>query len=123
MAGRGRRAPRRSSRRGGEQLDVTAFLATPVKVGRNGRARQMSAFEVGLRAQVKAALKYRTLRAIRSLVALAAKHELFKPPPPPPKVGGVVVWPGLLDLEPGDDVFAHLAEASTSKREADDGGA
>ena len=92
MAGRGRRPPRR-----GEQLDVTAFLATPVKVGRNGRARQMSAFEVGLRAQVKAALKDRSLRAIRSLIALAAKQELFKPPPPPPKVGGGVVWPGLLD--------------------------
>jgi hypothetical protein len=115
MAGRGRRAPRRSSRRGGEQLDVTAFLATPVKVGKGGRARQMSAFEVGLRAQVKAALKEQSLRAIRSLIALAARHELFKPPPPPPRAGGVVVWPGLLDLGPGDDVFAHLVKASTSK--------
>jgi hypothetical protein len=94
-----------------------------VRVGKNGRARQMSAFDVGLRAQVKAALKDRSLRAIRSLIALAAKHELFKPPPPPPRAGGVVVWPGLLDLGPGDDVFAHLVKASTSKGEADDGGA
>ena len=76
MAGRGRRAPRRSSRSGGEQLDVTAFPATPVRVGRNGRARQMSAFEVGLRAQVKAAIKEQSIRAIRSLIALAVKYEL-----------------------------------------------
>ena len=63
----------------------------------------MSAFEVGLRAQVKAAIKEQSIRAIRSLIALAVKYELFKPPPPPPKVEGVVVdQPGP---DPSDNRF------------------
>ena len=106
--------PKQRSRRKREvasKIDVTAILTKPVKVGKQGREQRMTPFEIGLRALVKKALKEQSLNAIRSLLEIALKFELVAPPSEPPLNGGVLVWPGMLDLPFDDDIYGKKSKA------------
>lgn len=78
------------------RIDVTAILTKPVNVGSNGRAQRMTPFEIGLRKQVKKALKDRSLNAIKSVLAIAWEFGLVEDAPPPPQNGGVRLIPTVL---------------------------
>ena len=106
----GTKQPSRRTRKAASTIDVTAILTKPVKVGKQGREQRMTPFEVGLRALVKKALKEQSLNAIRSLLEIALKYDLVAPPPEPPPNGGVLVWPGLLDLKFDDDIYGKKSK-------------
>ena len=107
----GPKQPSRRTRKAARKIDVTAILTKPVKVGKHGREQRMTPFEVSLRALVKKALKEQSLNAIRSLLEIALKCDLVAPPPEPPPNGGVLVWPGLLDLKFDDDIYGKKSKA------------
>jgi len=92
------------------KIDVAAILTKAVKVGKQGREERMTPFEVSLRALVKKALKEQSLNAIRSLLDIALKYDLVAQPPEPPLNGGVRIWPGLLDLKIGDDIYGKTSK-------------
>ena len=71
MAIRTRPAARKRRRKSRDQIDVSALLNKHVTVGTNGREQRMTPFEVSLRAQVKKALKDRSLPAITSVLDVA----------------------------------------------------
>lgn len=87
---------RRNKRKKNGRIDVTAILTKPVNVGSNGRAQRMTPFEIGLRKQVKKALKDRSLNAIKSVFAIAWQFGLVEDAPPPPQNGGVRFIPTVL---------------------------
>ena len=82
-----------------DQIDLAAFLKKPVKVGKGGRKQKMTPFEISLRAQVKKALKEKSLPAIMNMLGVALRYELVKPVPEPVQRGGVLVVPGRLTKE------------------------
>ena len=96
----GNRRPRKH-----DQIDVAAILKKPVKVGKGGRARTMTPFEIRLRAQVKKALKENSFPAIMNLLRVALTYELVKPAPEPVQRGGVLVVPGRLTKESWAELF------------------
>lgn len=108
----GTKQPSPHTRKAASKIDVTTILTKPVKVGKHGREQRMTPFEVGLRALVKKALKEQSLNAIRSLLDIALKYELVVPAPEPPRNGGVLVWPGLLDLKFDDDIYEKKSKAN-----------
>lgn len=87
------------------QLDITEILKQQVKVGRNGKQQSMSPYEVQLRAQVRKALKDKSLPAIENVLREARKFDLVMPPPPAPANGGVLVVPGRLTKESWEALF------------------
>ena len=87
-------------------LDIAEILTQQVKVGRNGMQQSMSQYEVLLRAQVKKALKDKSLPAIENVLREARKYDLVMPPPPAPKSGGVLVAPGRFTKEAWEALFA-----------------
>ena len=89
------------------QLDIAAILTQQVKVAHNGKQQYMSQFEVQLRAQVKKALKDKSMPAIENVLREARKYDLVLPPPPAPVNGGVVVVPGRLTKESWESLFAE----------------
>ena len=82
-----------------DQIDVAAILKKPVKVGKGGRARNMTPFEISLRAQVKKALKEKSLSAIMNMLRVALMYELVKPAPEPMQRGRVLVVHNRLTKE------------------------
>ena len=87
------------------QLDITEILTQQVKVGRNGMQQSMSQYEVLLRAQVKKALKDKSLPAIENVLREARKFDLVMPPPAAPNNGGVLVVPNRLTKEAWEALF------------------
>lgn len=87
------------------QLDIKEILTQQVKVGRNGKQQSMSSYELQLRAQVKKALKDKSLPAIENVLRVARKYDLVRPPPPAPDNGGVLVVPGRLTKESWEALF------------------
>lgn len=77
-----------------QQLDIAEILTQQVKVSRDGKRQSMSPYEVQLRAQVKKALKDKSLPAIENVLREARKFDLVRPPPPAPDNGGVLIVPG-----------------------------
>ena len=96
------------------QLDVAAVINAPVKVTKQGKQRRMPPFELELRAQVKKALKDKSLPAIKRLLAIARTYDLIKPAPPSREGGGVLVVPGHLDPPAWERLFAP-PDGDTSK--------
>ena len=76
------------------QLDINEILTQQVKIRRNGKQQSMSSYELQVRAQVKKALKDKSLPAIENVLREARKYDLVMPPPPAPANGGVLVVPG-----------------------------
>ena len=97
------------------QLDINEILTQQVKVGRNGKQQSMSQYEVQLRAQVKKALKDKSLPAIENVLRVARKYDLVRPPPPAPDNGGVLIVPGR--FAPG--AWAALFEKPTTDSETE----
>ena len=75
-------------------LDIAEILTQQVKVGHNGKQQIVSQYEVLLLAQVKKALKDKSLPAIENVLREARKFDLVMPPPPAPDNGGVLVVHG-----------------------------
>jgi len=113
MASNTRTAARKRRRSSREQIDVAALLNTLVTVGRDGREHRMTPFEIGLRAQVKKALKDKSLPAIKSLLDIALKYDLVMPAPAQPRNGGVLVVPGRLTKESWAALFKKPGEDGT----------
>ncbi len=99
-------AKKKPSRKASPQIDITEILTRQVKIGRNGKQKSMSQYEVLLRAQVKKALKDKSLPAIENVLREARKYDLVMPPPPAPKSGGVLVAPGRFTKEAWEALFA-----------------
>ncbi len=99
-------AKKKPSRKASPQIDITEILTRQVKIGRNGKQKSVSQFEVLLRAQVKKALKDKSLPAIENVLREARKYDLVMPPPPAPKSGGVLVAPGRFTKEAWEALFA-----------------
>ena len=106
MADKRKPASRQRRRKSGEQIDVAALLNKKVTIGKDGRAQRMSPFEIGLRAQVKKALKDRSLPAIMNVLDSALKYNLVKPVPEPQQLGGVLIVRGRLTKESWAAPFA-----------------
>ena len=81
------------------QIDLSAFLKKPVKVAKDGRKQKMTPFEISLRAQVRKALKEKSLPAIMNMLGVALAYELIKPAPVSERRGGVLVVHGRLTKE------------------------
>lgn len=96
--------PRRKSRKA-PQVDIKAIIEKPVTVSQGGQQRAMSSFEVQLRAQVKKALKDKSLPAIENLLRLARQYNLVVPPPSVPEGGGVLIVPGRYSKEAWEALF------------------
>ena len=109
-------AKKKPNRKASPQLDVAEILKKPVKVGRDGRQQSMSPFEVQLRAQVKKALKDKSMPAIENVLREARKYDLVPPPPPAPVNGGVVVVPGRLTKESWEALFEKSKAGSGPER-------
>lgn len=87
------------------QFDIGEILTQQVKVSRDGKQQSMSPFEVQLRAQVKKALKDKSLPAIENVLRVARTFDLVMPPPPAPDNGGVLVVPNRLTKESWEALF------------------
>jgi hypothetical protein len=98
-----------------DKIDITAVLTKPVKVGRNGQEQKMTPFEISLRAQVKKAVKERSLNAIKNLLEIALTYGLIKDPPPPPPNGGVLIVPGRLTKESWAELFETRDDPAKGK--------
>lgn len=88
-------------------LDIAEILTQQVKVGHNGKQQIVSQYEVLLRAQVKKALRDKSLPAIENVLREARKFDLVMPPPPAPDNGGVLVVPNRLTKESWEALFAE----------------
>jgi hypothetical protein len=88
---RGRRKKARSG-----QTDVAALLNEPIPVRTGDVVREMSAFEIGLRKLVKAALQDRDLKAAFAFLKLCEDYAIIEPVPPP-RSGGVLTVPRTWD--------------------------
>lgn len=99
--------PKKNGTRGKDapQLDITEILTQPVKIRRNGKQEIVSQYELQLRAQVKKALKDKSLPAIENVLREARKFDLVMPPPPAPDNGGVLVVPNRLTKESWETLF------------------
>ena len=95
-----------SRRKALPKFDIATILTQPVKVGRDGKKQSMSPCEVQLRAQVRKALKDKSLPAIENVLRVARKFDLVMPPPHAPANGGVLVVPGRLTKESWESLFA-----------------
>ena len=91
---RWRRRRRRRGRK--DQIDIAAVLLAPVKLLQGARAKQITAYEAILRAQVKMAIESKDSATIKALIDLAVQHELVAPPPPQPRTSGVFIVPKVL---------------------------
>ena len=100
-------AKKKPSRKASPPIDITEILTQQVKVGHNGKRQSMSPYEVQLRAQVKKALKDKSLPAIENVLREARKYDLVLPPPPAPVNGGVLVVPGRLTKESWEELFTE----------------
>ncbi len=98
------------------QLDIAEILTQQVKVAHNGKQQYVSPFEVQLRAQVKKALKDKSMPAIENVLREARKYDLVPPPPPAPVNGGVVVVPGRLTKESWEALFEKSKADSDPER-------
>ena len=78
------------------QTDVAALLSEPLPVRTGGVVRQMSAFEIGLRKLLKAALQERDLKAALTVLKLCEDYAIIEPAPDPLS-GGVLVVPKSWD--------------------------
>jgi hypothetical protein len=105
MSAKSKPAVRRRKRAKPEKIDIMAVLTKPVTVGKNGQEQKMTSFEVTLRAQVKKAVKERSLNAIKSLLEIALRYGLIEDPPPPPPNGGVLIVPGRYTKESWAELF------------------
>lgn len=103
---------KKSGKRSGKpvQTDVMKVLSEAVDVSCNGVTRKMPLFEVALRAQIKKAVKDRTLSSIKYVLAVAEDYDLIKPAPPAEPRGGVLVVPGRVTQEAWNRLFTE-AEA------------
>jgi hypothetical protein len=115
MSAKTRPAVRGRTRAKLDKIDITAVLTKPVKVGRNGQEQKMTPFEVSLRAQVKKAVKERSLSAIRNLLEIALQYGLIEDPPPPPPDGGVLIVPGRLTMESWAELFEKRDDQGNGK--------
>jgi hypothetical protein len=118
------RRKRANKKRGA--IDVSAVLNERISVTKGGTAREMSPFEVALRAQVKKALTEQNLAAIRNIVALAVEYGLLAPPPAAQAGGGVLPIPktfsedeqrAIFDtLEPSENLLNMALRINHAKR-------
>jgi Family of unknown function (DUF5681) len=76
--------------------DVAAILSEPIPVSMGSTLRDLSAFEIGLRKLVRAALKDRDLKAALALLKLCEDYAIIEPGGVP-ETGGVVVLPKSWD--------------------------
>ena len=107
-------AARKRRRNSRDQIDASAVLNKWVTITKNGREQRMTSFEVTLRAQVKKALKDKSLPAILNALATASRHELLKPAPEAQRVGGVLVVTGRLTKESWAALFKKPDDDSKS---------
>ena len=88
-----------------EQLDVTKVLSERVDVSRDGITQTMTTFEIALRAQIKKAIKDRTVEAILHVLSVAEKYDLIKPVPKAERRGGVLIVPERYTKEQWEALF------------------
>jgi len=100
--------PKAAGKRRGkpDQLDVTKVLSEPVDVRRDGVTQAMTPFEIALRAQIKKAVKDRTISAILHVLGVAERYDLIKPAPQAARRGGVLVVPGRYTKEQWEALFS-----------------
>ena len=111
MAGKRTPAARSRRRKDLKQVDVEALIKEPVRVGKDGRSQRMTAFEVSLRAQVKKALKERSLPAIKCVLDVARTYKLLMPAGLPLR-NGVLVVQGRLTKESWAALFKKPCQDS-----------
>lgn len=75
-----------------QKVDLLPLLNEPVPVKKNGKVRKMSAFEAALHKQVEQAVKHSSPAAIKAIIDLATKFDLFETPPSV-NSGGVLIVP------------------------------
>jgi len=88
-----------------QQLDVTKVLSERVDVSRDGITQTMTTFEIALRAQIKKAIKDRTVEAILHVLSVAEKYDLIKPAPKAERRGGVLIVPERYTKEQWEALF------------------
>ena len=88
-----------------QQLDVTKVLSERVDVSRDGITQTMTPFEIALRAQIKKAVKDRTVKAILHVLSVAEKYDLIKPVPKAERRGGVLIVPERYTKEQWEALF------------------
>ena len=88
-----------------QQLDVTKVLSERVDVSRDGITQTMTTFEIALRAQIKKAVKDRTVKAILHVLSVAEKYDLIKPAPKAERRGGVLIVPERYTKEQWEALF------------------
>ena len=96
-----------------QQLDVTKVLSERVDVSRDGITQTMTTFEIALRAQIKKAIKDRTVEAILHVLSVAEKYDLIKPAPKAERRGGVLIVPERYTKEQWEALFTA---AETKKK-------
>ncbi|MFV0369970.1 MAG: hypothetical protein ACK5KM_16085 [Hyphomicrobiaceae bacterium] len=89
-----------------DQLDVTKVLSESVDVSRDGVTQKLTSFEIALRAQIKKAVKDRTVNAILHVLSVAEKYDLIKPAPKAERRGGVLIVPERYTKEQWEALFA-----------------
>lgn len=100
------RHPRRKRRRGRkDQIDIAKVLLAPVRLLQGARARQISAFEATLRAQVTKAIEGKDSASIKALIDFAIQYDLVAPPAKAARSCGVFVVPKGLSGADQREIF------------------
>ena len=81
-----------------DQIDVAALFKKPIEVSIGGRKQKITAYEAGLHALVKKAVKDGNLNAINTVLGIASKFDLLKSVSVP-KNSGVRISPVQLTKE------------------------
>lgn len=78
--------------------DVTGILDEPITVTSNGRVRNMSAFEAGIRQLARSAIKEKNLKSIKEFLAVCEEYDVIKAAVAQTG-GGVLFAPRGVDFE------------------------
>ncbi len=89
-----------------DQIDIVKILLAPVKLLTGAKARQISAFEATLRAQVTKAIDGKNSASIKALIDLAIQYDLVAPPAPAARSSGVFVVPKALCEADQREIFS-----------------
>jgi len=100
-----RRRRRKKRRARKDQVDITKVLLAPVRLLQGARARQISAFEATLRAQVTKAIEGKDSASIKALIDFAIQYDLVAPPAPAVRSCGVFVVPKCLSEADQREIF------------------
>ena len=92
------------------QINLTRLLSERVAVTHNGGVVRMDPYELSLRAQVKSAVKDRSLPALKEIIRLALEFQLVKPPPMGRQTGNVV----QVSKTCPDDIYMIISDPTVS---------